>query len=75
MYDDDSEDILEEETEDCHACGGNEKTNDPKAWIGCEQCMRWFHKTCIDPSYKNMSLKEIENLDFKCNVCLKRSAK
>ena len=73
MYDDDSgEDVLVENANvenECAACGGDEEAHDLCAWMGCSSCSRWFHKVCIDAEYENMTLEQIEQLEFSCRHC------
>ena len=70
-YDDDDDIEINESEEACAACGGENRKDEPQAWIGCEYCFRWFHKECQTEDYSNTSEDKLKALDFKCNVCSK----
>ena len=71
--DGEDEDNVEEifDLESCFACGGSEDKNRPAAWMGCNYCPRWYHRSCLSEGYTSLTSDEIKNLDFKCNECLK----
>ena len=72
MIMDDSDVVIGGNNEDCAACGGNEESENVETWIGCSDCFRWFHKYCIEGGYDTMSLEELKEVDFSCNICLKK---
>ena len=57
----------------CGACGGNNEWEIGSKWIGCNGCSRWFHKSCISEEIESMTMEDLEKLDFKCNICQKRT--
>ena len=75
LNDDSDDDVVLEETNECKACGGEEDADDESAWIGCQKCLNWYHKLCLDPSFSTLSVEVIQNLDFTCRVCQTRKKK
>ena len=37
--------------------------------VQCDYCKKWFHKSCVSVPQD----KSLENVDFSCNVCIKRT--
>ena len=70
---DDSDDIIDLpiNTEECAACESDHHKNNADHWMGCNYCSRWYHKSCFSGDYELMSHDEIEELDFKCDICIK----
>ena len=56
----------------CGACGGNNEWEIGSKWIGCNRCSRWFHKSCLSEEIESMTVEDLENFDFQCNVCQKK---
>ena len=75
LYDDSSSDnILEEELnvnrkEKCLACDGRDLWNRNNAWIGCNKCEGWIHRSCVSKDVENMSEIQIKEFDFVCFKC------
>ncbi|GFO17217.1 hypothetical protein PoB_004372200 [Plakobranchus ocellatus] len=48
-----------DERDDGNACYVCKRTDDLEGWVGCDECVRWFHRTCCGakkkPSFKNGS--------------------
>ena len=59
----------------CEACLGDENLNIDTAWIGCNQCKRWYHRSCLSEEIESMSEEQIEDLDYVCDICQKQNAK
>ena len=74
-YDDDSDtSILMEEINSsgrCLACEGRDRWNDNRAWIGCNQCSGWLHRSCVSSEVENLSERQIERFEFVCFACEK----
>ena len=68
----DDESSIDDNMNECQACGRDDEKDDAAAWIGCQKCPRWFHKWCINDSYSALSIKDIAKLDFTCFECEKR---
>lgn len=66
----DEDEVFDENN--CGACGGNTDWEIGSKWIGCNGCIRWFHKSCLSEEIESMSVQDLKKLDFKCNDCLKR---
>ena len=48
--------------EECGGCYKDESVRVRKTWIGCDNCERWFHYTCI-------GLSEIPPGHWSCQYC------
>ena len=72
IYDNSSDDEVSDDGNSCSACGGNDDWNTGERWIGCNKCIRWFHKTCLSIDFDEMTATEIENFDFVCPNCEKK---
>ena len=59
----------------CGACEGNEEWEDGQKWIGCNTCVRWFHKSCLSKEIELMTAYELESYEFVCNSCHQKSNK
>ena len=73
--DDSDDDFIFEPSNDCQACGGDDQQDNVYAWIGCNDCPRWFHKYCLGVEYENMSLKEMNKINYMCKICERTSKK
>lgn len=72
VYNDNSdEDIILGANDECAACGGDDRKDDPTAWIGCVSCPLWYHTYCLNMGYETMTMAELAKVDFKCNLCMK----
>ena len=67
-----SDDDLQLDTDNCGACGGDDGWDDGEKWIGCNLCVRWFHKDCISIDVASMDEDELQALQFKCHDCERR---
>ena len=56
----------------CQACCSDEGQDEADKWIEYNSCPRWYHKYCLNENYENMSLEEIDELNFNCNFCSSR---
>ena len=52
--DDSDEEVSFEEADECQACGGDSNKEDDNAWIGCNNCPRWFHRDCLAINFDNI---------------------
>ena len=76
LYDNDSDgDIVFEESNHCQGYFGDNDKDDDSAWIGCNSCSKWFHLYCININCQNMTMAQIETLDFNCSSCKRKGAK
>ena len=64
-----SDDEISFEKNICGACEGSEGWEDGEKWIGCNSCIRWYHKDCISGDNTNMSDEELRKFNFICPVC------
>ena len=55
----------------CLACEGRDRWNDNRAWIGCNQCSGWLHRSRASSEAENLSERQIERSDFVCFACEK----
>lgn len=65
-----SDDEIEDEKNVCSACLGDDGLESGNLWIGCNQCIRWYHRSCISEEVEQMNEREIAELNFICVACL-----
>lgn len=56
---------------ECFTCGGEFKKDEGNQWVGCNKCIRWFHKRCVvSIDLCGLDDEQLEALDFECDLCL-----
>ncbi|GFN98323.1 19.5g1 protein [Plakobranchus ocellatus] len=65
-------DVSGDERDDGNACYVCKRTDDLDGWVGCDECVRWFHRRCCGAKKNlllNMDDEELKNVQFVCVVC------
>ena len=59
-----SDEDVDEGSDKCGACEGDEDWDIPGKWIGCIKCVFWYHRACLSQEIENMSAAEIKAFQF-----------
>ena len=71
----DEDELFDVEQNMCGACEGSEDWKEGYKWVGCNKCIRWFHKSCLSKNIEEMTPMQLKTYEFICNVCQKMSKK